>query len=184
MRTLSWAVMVALLIFLNSPVRGQSADTQTFTSQDGGFSFEYPVGWSAEVVEISNPPNQITVSTGGDLMVSVSSPTKFYAFPMITATTPKEMVVQGIALTKALLSSGPESEPQITEFTVNNLAVVVMQAFVAVTLIITLVKVPKLTVIDEPVLEPNIDAPLPVIVHVYDAAPPTGFTEYNTPFVF
>ena len=70
------------------------------------------------------------------------------------------------------------------ELTVITLANVVIHALVAVTLMLTLVKVPKFTVIDEPVFGPTIEAPLPVIVHVYEAAPATGFTEYTTPLVF
>ena len=58
-----------------------------------------------------------------------------------------------------------------------------MHAFDAVTLIDTLVNVPKSTETEVPFAGPTIVAPEPVIVHAYEDAPDTGVTENVTPFV-
>jgi hypothetical protein len=124
MRTLLRAVLIVLLC-LSSRVFAQELTTQRFTSADGSFSFGYPVGWSIEVMEDSNLPNQIMIrpKTGDveeDFTINISSPVKFYAIPMMKANTPEDMAAQGIALATSLLPPSVDHRTQISEFTVNN----------------------------------------------------------------
>ncbi len=108
MRPQLWIVIVILLCFA-SPLFAQEPATQTFTSKDGTFSFEYPVEWSAQEPENSSPPNQIlisklpgeeNVSSADGLFVIISPPVKYYSIPLSKAQTPKESIEASIVWTR------------------------------------------------------------------------------------
>jgi hypothetical protein len=102
MRTL----LVIVILCLVSRIFAQEPMTQTFTSPDGTFSFEYPFGWSIVKLDTTNPPNQINITklAGQDNLrmpegftITVSPPAKFYTIPLSKAETPKEMIEQSMA---------------------------------------------------------------------------------------
>jgi hypothetical protein len=145
MRTLSWPVLVVLLIFLNRPVLGQSPTMQIYTSKDGTFSFEYPVNWAVENIEGGGSYHPIVENFASDedlfapssIMIQISLPTKFFAFGFVGGQTPQEMTEQLVSMssigqptavdnatpsadgTPQPLQVMPASDPQIIEFAVN-----------------------------------------------------------------
>ncbi|HEX2905970.1 MAG TPA: hypothetical protein VHO69_03875 [Phototrophicaceae bacterium] len=105
-KILSLLVTLSLISLGSIPLLAQQPDIQTFTTEDGSFSFEYPVGWFVEVVNaeygpiphlsVDNLPREERYESPEGINLQISLPRKSYDFVFTSGTTPKEMVAQSI----------------------------------------------------------------------------------------
>ena len=104
------SILVAVLVAILNPIAlAQQIEMQTFTTEDGAFSFKYPVDWSVETVNadrgshahfsVNNLPLDERFEAPTGIQLQISFPRKFYEMGFVGGETPSEMVsqlVQGV----------------------------------------------------------------------------------------
>jgi hypothetical protein len=118
------------VISTNFFVIAQTEDTQTFTSEDGAFTFDFPADWILEIVNPSYGPNAHIALTNSEdavlspdgILLQISLPKKYYSIEFNTSFTPVGFVAQSTQnfsqpSTIEIVTPSSDGTPQPLQFT-------------------------------------------------------------------